>query len=122
MILFYWWDDMDNLVELQVIDDFIEPVKSNVKYPHILIDGVTTEQEVMYFHKKFVDKEKALPLYMVFSDMYKCIGHFELTLNNLLTIRSIAPYNIKLVMDDNTSIPIDLGDPTQLIKFINIGG
>ena len=113
---------MDNLVELQVIDDFIEPVKSNVKYPHVLIDGISTEQEVMYFHKKFVDKDKALPLYMFFSDMYKCIGYFELTLNNLLTIRSIASYDIKLVIDENKQVPINLDDPTQLIKFINIGG
>lgn len=111
---------MDDLLELQAIDDFIEVKHNSVKYPHVLIEGIETEEEVIYFNKKFNEKEKSLPLYLQFEGIYKCIGTFELTLDNLIVVRSIANYKLTLMTDENNSVPIDLNNPLNLMKFITL--
>lgn len=111
---------MDELLELQAIDDFVEVKRTSVKYPHVLIEGIVTEEEVTYFNKKFNDKEKSIPLYLQFENVYKCIGSFELTLDNLIVVRSIADYKLTLLVEEGNAIPIDLNDPIKLLKFITL--
>lgn len=110
---------MDDIL-LQEVDDFIQTDLSNVKYPHVRIAGVTTEEEVIYFHKKFCDEGKSLPLYLAFENTYKCIGSFELTLDNLLVVRSIDNYKLDLIVAEDKVIPIDIENPVKLIKFITL--
>jgi hypothetical protein len=110
----------DNLVELQEVDDFIPVDKFKVIYPHVLIRGISTEEEVIYFHNKFSNPEKSLPLYLQFENSYKCIGNFELTLNNLLIIRCIDNYLLSIVVEEDKEIPINLDEPEQLLKFITL--
>ena len=109
----------DNL-ELQAIDDFVEDNAGNLNYPHILIEGVTTEEEVLYFHKKFAEEGKSLPLYLKFDGIHQCIGSFNLTLDNLLVVRSIDKYGLSLVISEEQQLPIDLDDIGSLIKFITL--
>lgn len=111
---------MEDYIELQEVDDFIADDRNNVVFPHVLIEGINTEEEVNYFHKKFCDKDKSLPLYIKFDTMYRCIGNFELTLDNLLVIRSISDYKIALIVAEDKVLPVDLNDPASLIKFITL--
>lgn len=111
---------MDELLELQAIDDFIEVKHVSVKYPHVLIEGIETEEEVTYFNKKFNEKDKSLPLYLQFESVYKCIGSFEMTLDNLIVVRSIANYKVTLMLEEGNAVPIDLNNPERLLKFISL--
>lgn len=107
-------------VDLQEVDSFIADDRINVCYPHVLVEGVNTEEEVNYFHKRFCDKDKSVPLYIKFDTLYKCIGSFELTLDNLLLVRSISNYKVSLMVSADKSIDIDLNNPVSLLNFITL--
>ena len=111
---------MDNYVDLEEVDDFIPDETSRAKYPHVLIEGITTEEEVLYFHNKFHQKDKSLPLYIRFENLYRCIGSFELTLDNLIIVRSISNYKITLRLSPEKAVPVDLEQPDSYLKFLSI--
>lgn len=113
---------MVDAVELQEVDDFIPKSSDDMKFPCIIIEGVTTEEEVLYFNSKFCDANKSLPLYIEFDGIFKKIGSFELTLDNLLVVRSIDRYKIKLATSKEKLVDIDTESPDNLIKFITLSG
>lgn len=113
---------MLDTVELQEVDDFIPESSEGMKFPCIIIEGITTEEEVLYFNSKFCDTNKSLPLYIEFDGVFKKIGTFELSLDNLLVVRSIDEYKIKLATSKEKLIEIDLESPDNLIKFITLLG
>lgn len=111
---------MEEYVELQEVDGFLPEEHSTAVYPHILLDGVTTEEEVLYFHNRFQKSEASLPLYIKFESLYRCIGSFELTLDNLLVVKNIADYKLTLVLSESKQTPINLETPEDYLTFLNI--
>lgn len=112
---------MEEVVSLQEVDTFV-PKKSGeaLLYPSVIIQGITTEEEVLYFHNKFSDSSRSVPLFIFFEGVYKRIGSFELSLDNLLVIRSVAKYQLKLMISEAKEVNIDLDNPEALLSFIKI--
>ena len=74
----------------------------------------------MYFHNRFQKSEASLPLYIKFESLYRCIGSFELTLDNLLVVKNIADYKLTLVLSESKQTPINLETPEDYLTFLNI--
>lgn len=106
------------LQEVDISDGVNNEISDQIEYPCIIVDNIKTKEEVTFFLKRKCNQAKALPFYLAFNGYVKRIGLFELTLENLLSIRSIANYRLRLYRNANESRVIDLDDPEQLIKFI----
>lgn len=106
------------LQEVDISDGVNNEISDQIEYPCIIVDNIKTKEEVTFFLKRKCNQAKALPFYLAFNGYVKRIGLFELTLENLLSIRSIANYRLRLYRTASESRVIDLDDPEQLIKFI----
>lgn len=106
------------LQEVDISDGVNNEISDQIEYPCIIVDNIKTKEEVTFFLKRKCNQAKALPFYLAFNGYVKRIGLFELTLENLLSIRSIADYRLQLYRNARESKVIDLDDPEQLIKFI----
>lgn len=93
---------------------------SALVYPCILIDGVTTEEEINFFRERPFNTNTSLPLFCIVSDTVISLGALELTLFNLLDLRSIYSYNVTLCKSAENRVVLDLNDPNTLIKFIKL--
>lgn len=108
------------LQEVSIDADINEDISDNLQYPCIIVEGIETTEEVNFFKNRIVDEGKAIPMYIAFKGYKKQIGYFELTLDNLLLIRCISDYSVRLYKDKKNYLKIDLHAPEQLIKFIRL--
>lgn len=115
--------DTSTDVELQEVSidaEINESISDDLNYPCIIISGLSTTEEVTFFKNRVFDQEKAIPMYIEFKGLRKQIGYFELTLDNLLLIRCISNYDVRLFKDKKSYLKIDLHAPEQLMKFIRL--
>ena len=113
---------MSDSIDLDVIDTMIdvsESVSDEVVYPSLLIEGITSQEEVLFIRKNSKGGS-VLPLYVKFAGVCKCIGEFALTLDNLLMLHAISNYRLLLLKDEQREIPIDLSNPQAMVKFCSI--
>ena len=110
--------DVD-LQEVDISSDINQEISDEIQYPCVIIRGVETKEEVEFFLKR-INGGKALPLYLNFNNYVKRLGNFELSLNNLLLIRSISNYDLRLYKNNKDYLRINLNEPNQLIKFITL--
>jgi len=113
---------MDDVLELDELDTLSEVEKSiseELVYPSLLIEGVSTQEEVMFL-KKHSTGGLVLPLYVKFGNLIKCIGKFSLTLENLLLLKSIGTYDLKLCKSIDKVRDIKLDIPQELVKFVSL--
>lgn len=109
-------------VNLNEVDDLIEHTQIS-EYPCLVIDGITTENEYIFFNQRTVkeeDKELCLPLYFNCEDSMVKITDLPMTLDSLLMLRNIGDYTLSLHRGDDDIVPIDLNDSNTLIKFIKL--
>lgn len=92
----------------------------SVKYPCIVIGGVTSEEEVKYFRNREVDEASSLPMYCLVEGIPLGLGGLELSLVSLLALRTLFPYKVTLYRSVNDSVEIDLNDANTLVKFIKL--
>ena len=104
----------------EIIMESVKDVGGQQIYPSIRITGVTTEAELDFFSSLKREGIGTLPLYIQFDDCVRRFGELPLSLDVMLLLRSIAPYEIWLCKDKETEVFINLSEPTDLIKFINI--
>lgn len=111
-----------NDVQLETVDDssFNNALSAMMEYPCVLMEGITSSEELSFFQKRRVRSEISLPFYGKFEGLVFKVGEFELSLDSLLTIRSIYPYKLTLLKNENDAVPIDIDDPNTLIKFIHL--
>ena len=109
-------------VELEEVNDLLVCDDTNaLEYPCIIISGITTENEYLFFSQRKVPEECAcLKMYFECEGEMVELGLFPLTLDFLLSLRSIGDYGIQLCYDETRSKFIDLNDATTLTKFIKL--
>lgn len=115
-------EDSTDDVTLEVYDDseYKKAVSDNLNFPCVVLFGITTEEEVAFFKSRITDDEMSLPLYGDLEGQKFYIGNLELSLNTLLSIRSIYDYKLLLMKNSENSVSIDLDDADTLIKFIKL--
>lgn len=109
-------------VELEVCEDedFSDQLMEQLSYPCLFLDGVETEEEVMFFKARSVESDAALPLYCRVDNIPLSLGTFELELHSLLTLRGIFDYKLTLYKSANNKVVLDLNNPEVLMKFIRL--
>ena len=107
-------------IDLNEVEDLIEKATLDV-FPSIVIDGIKTENEFVFFHDRTVeDPEECLPMYFECEGEMVKLGLFPMTLDFLLTLRNIGNYTVTLCIEPTKKKAIDLNDPATLIKFIKL--
>lgn len=101
-------------------EEFVKAMTSGMKYPCLVISGLTTEEELTFFRKREYSEEVSLPLYCEMENVPYEIGKMELSFDSLLALRVIADYDLKLYRSAQDVIQIDLNDPITLLKFIRL--
>ena len=110
-------------VALESIDlqsSYLNEFLLNVEFPILVIEGITTEEEINYFRKNSEGKDSTLPMYCLIEGAPMKVCDFCLTLDSLLTIKSIYSYKIKLLRSRDDEVQLDLNDPSTLCKFIKL--
>lgn len=121
-------EDNDDLIELDIIEDDEEKLDTSLPIPRLEIEGIISEEEVLFLKSKVFksSKDTTLPLYIVFGlDRIMC-GHLDLDLDNILELKFVGlnKYTLSLVSEQG-SVEIlspDMGDLeiSRLINFIRI--
>lgn len=101
-------------------DVFTESMYATVEYPCVFIEGVNTEEEIAYFRSHEYLEDASVPLYTLVEGIPLEIGRIDLTLQSLLTLRSIYAYGLTLFRSRDDSVTIDLNDANVLSKFIRL--
>ena len=102
------------------MDTYVEDLGGIPVTPSLVIDGITSVEEVEYFRNRLCDADKSLPLFYQDDTGFVEIGKLELSLNSLLTLKNIYDYKLKLYKTPDVFVDLDLNDPKVLIKFIRI--
>ena len=113
-------EDPDN-VELITVDDSFEEY-ADVKYPCLLINGATSQEEIDFLKKFQSNKKdsKAIFLYCEAPQGVIEVGYVELSLHFLLTLSRMPGYRLFSVFsEESTKQEIDLTNPKILINFIS---
>jgi|GEM_PF-2226646 hypothetical protein len=109
-------------IYLEEVDDLIE--KSSIsKYPCIVIEGIETESEFVFFRNRTIkedEKDLCLPMYFECEGSMVEIGQFPLTLDFLLALKNIGDYKVFLCKAQGDKTQIDLNDANTLMKFIKL--
>lgn len=96
-------------------------MKDGMQYPCVIIDGITSNNEIVFFRNHSKKTDSSVPAYMLVSGEPVSLGYFDLVLDNLLAIREIYDYKVRLYKEkDGEGIWIDLDNPDTLIKFIRL--
>lgn len=114
----YYQEDDVNLES--VID---ESTYAEIKYPCLLLNGATTNEEVDFLRSFSTEKNnsKAIYLYCEAAQGVCEIGYIKLTLKFLLTLSRMPGYRLySLYSDTSERNEIKLDDPEILSNFISL--
>lgn len=114
----YYQEDDVNLES--VID---EPTYAEIKYPCLLLNGASTNEEVDFLRSFSTEKNnsKAIYLYCEAAQGVCEIGYIKLTLKFLLTLSRMPGYRLySLYSDTSERNEIKLDDPEILSNFISL--
>ena len=114
----YYQEDDVNLES--VID---ESTYAEIKYPCLLLNGASTNQEVDFLRSFSTEKNnsKAIYLYCEAAQGVCEIGYIKLTLKFLLTLSRMPGYRLySLYSDTSERNEIKLDDPEVLSNFISL--
>jgi hypothetical protein len=107
------------LEEVDLDEGYQKKCEEKIEYPCLRIDGITSEDELVFFHNRDFGREgQSIPLYCFVEGVMTRIGDFELSVDSLLAVRAIADYRL-VILTGTGEKEIDLNDPETIIKFIN---
>lgn len=112
-------------VELQELDfncDIVATSLDRAVYPSLLIDGISTEEEFLFFKDVVkIGEGTTVPLYCTIEGVLVRVGEIELSLRVLLNLKFIGGYTVYLLKSVDSRALIDLSSPAALEKFIYLG-
>jgi hypothetical protein len=108
-------DDLE-LDEVEIIDE--EEVE--LKYPCMVIEGVTIQEELKFLESLNCDKEDAMPLYCIFDGDIYPICYLEYSLEIFQILHNIGDYKLKLCLHSEKELDINLNDPAVYVSLIKI--
>lgn len=110
--------DEVSLQEVDISDGVNNAISDKIIYPCVIIEDIKTKEEVNFFLKRKCNPQKALPFYLLFDGYVKQLGMFELSLENLLAVRCVSNYKIRVCKSAVEQRLINVNNPDQLLKFI----
>ena len=112
---------MEEVVLDEYVDDsFAEHLRSKMVYPCVLLGGITSNEEIEFFRNRKTDEDVSVTAYCMVDGEPINLGQIELTLNGLLFLRSIFPYEVQLCISEEKFVKIDLNDPKDLMRYIRL--
>ena len=114
-------DIPDDEVKLESVID--ESIYAEIKYPCLLLNGASTNEEVEFLRSFSTEKSdsKAIYLYCEAEQGVCEIGYVSLTLKFLLTLSRMPGYRLYSLYSDNSERnEIKLDDPKVLSNFISL--
>lgn len=95
---------------------------SNLITPCVVLEGVTSQQELNYLEKAFSEEgENKIPFYLKAFGKFKRLGNIELDVDNVLNLNYISEdYKIWLYHDGEHKVLLDQNNDETLIKLIKL--
>lgn len=112
-------DDIE-LESLSLNDEYLEQAMKQLPYPILILEGLTSEEEFIYFRNRPYSDSTAVPLYCYVDEIITRVGMLDFTMDSLLAIRSMGNYRLLLMKDRETEVEVRLNDPDFLSKFIKL--
>lgn len=110
-----------NELNLDCYDSRIEEeLKQTLQYPCLVIRNLQLECEIEFLKMRVGDTSKSLQAYAVVDGEYIDVGAIELTLESIMTLRSINDYQVILYRSLDDYSNIDLNDPKTYINLLSI--
>ena len=91
------------------------------RYPAILVDGIDTEEEFLFFRNQKPDfcQDKILPLYCTVEGELVLVGSLAFNLQTLLDLGYVSQYyKVFLLEKEGQRKEIDVRNPDILVKYI----
>lgn len=96
----------------------ISIVDKCIDIPSVVIEGISSIEEVDFFRKNKVDRRKSLPLFCLINNTYKRIGFFEISLDSLISLKQIfGGYKVYIAKQDGMK-RLDLESEATFLKMI----
>ncbi len=112
-------DDTDLSLEvLEQVDTTL--AHDQIDYPCMVIDGLTTVEEVQFLHRLKPNSEMVLPLYCSIDGTIKRIGTSELTIKYLQILNYLGDYGVSIRKSAGAVSPLDLKDVNTYLRLITL--
>lgn len=112
---------MDEVVLDEYRDtEFAAFIRKGIKYPCVVLEGVTSNEEIEFFRGRKPDAAASVSLYCFVGDEPVHLGMIELTVKDLMMLRSIYDYKAVLYVSEGCANPLNLNDAETLVKFIRL--
>lgn len=93
----------------------------SIDYPSIILEGITSKEEVDYFREIITSSDNLLPLYCKIGSKYKKLGYININLDTFIMIRNISKeYKVYLAKSKDIISEIDLNKTETYLKLIKI--
>lgn len=120
--------DMEELIEIDL--DVEEEVGITLPSPRLELDGVLSEQELLYIKSMMKEESPAsLPLYMIYGSERIHCGFLKMDLDSMLQLKYIgmSKYFLYLVSENEETIPLlnpnsEKNEILTMLNFIRIRG
>lgn len=92
-----------------------------IKYPAILVCGMDTEEEFLFFRNRKSNprRDRVLPLYCMVEDQMVGVGDIAVNLQSLLDLGYVSQYyRVFLLESDEKKAEIDVRNPGRLARYI----
>ncbi|WP_304427867.1 hypothetical protein [uncultured Clostridium sp.] len=95
---------------------------NNLEYPCVILEGVTSVEELNYLKKAFKEEDDTkLPFYIKAFGTHKKIGKINISLDEVLGLDYISKdYKISIWNSPDESVNLDTKNEEDLIKLIRI--
>lgn len=97
---------------------------TTLKYPCMVISGLTLMDEVVYLQNHQCHIGTSMQLYINFQGQIFPLNKADLELRYLLLLKDLSPkdepYEVKIYMNENTSKNIDWSNPESLLLFAKL--
>lgn len=115
-------ESFNNQVSLNVYsdDEFKQAMSCDLKFPCLYLKGLETEEELNYFRNKHWEEDSLVPLYCELEGTSFFITDINLDATALLLLHEMGNYQLSLFKNDSVRIPINLDEPSDIIKFIKL--
>lgn len=100
-------------------EDMFSETDNHVTFPYILIEGIETQEEFSFLNGLSSDSD-TIPAYTIVEDSLVPLMQFDFSLQIFLNLHFMGNYKVTLRKSADTSVPIDIENPEQLVKFIKL--
>lgn len=112
--------DTEDLGLDEITDSLEDKLSDDLEYPCLVLSGMVTKEEIVFWSTRRYDSEHKIALYLKFDGIIKQAGfvNFDLELCQVMSL--LADYTVELHKAKGVCKTLDVRNPNVLINLIKI--